>query len=515
MKKSLVFSVLAALAAAGFAGEGLGVADPRSPRVRTDAERNATTLNVGFRRIGTISPKSAREVGPSNWSTDAGSVDRDFTDFEKFKSYLPQLGIRRIRVQSGWAKCERTKGVLDVDWLDRIVDWCNKNGMEVLLELSYGNPIYPGGGGAGLRDGIPNTSEGLAAWDRWVGFLAGHFKGRVREWAMWNEPDVENANAPEAIVAFNVRSARILRHCIPDARIHGLSLAQNSPEYLETCLKLFGDDVKLFDTFIYHGYLNNPDRSYLNVERQKAVVAKYAPHAVLRQGENGAPSEWLDRFALNGHPWSEVSQAKFALRRMLGDLGHDVESGLFCFVDIHYGPPTFPLRFSNRKGYLMTNTRHEVVRIRRVYYAVQNAVSLFAPSLTRVREPQMSLTDRTVSLYEYRTKEDIPLVTFWSHGTVAFDRVNTWDAAEPTARILNDAPTDSFETRGLTFSWAGDRPFADPVWIDVFTGAVYAFPPDRQVIHSEGVVFAEVPVYDSPCVLTERAAVDMVPYETK
>ncbi len=55
-------------------------------------------------------------------------------------------------------------------------------------------------------------------------------------------------------------------------------------------------------------------------------------------------------------------------------------------------------------------------------------------------------------------------------------------------------------------SWPG-KPFADPVWVDMLTGEIRAFPRDRMVECADGVVFTGVPVYDSPCLLTERAAV--------
>ena len=45
------------------------------------------------------------------------------------------------------------------------------------------------------------------------------------------------------------------------------------------------------------------------------------------------------------------------------------------------------------------------------------------------------------------------------------------------------------------------------MWIDVFTGAVYEFPVRYQIRHSDGVTFVRVPTYDSPCLLTERAAI--------
>ena len=72
---------------------------------------------------------------------------------------------------------------------------------------------------------------------------------------MWNEPDIGNPadtaaigghHTPEAIAAFNVRTARIIRRNIPDARIAGLSLATNDPDFNEACYKAFGKDIGLF-----------------------------------------------------------------------------------------------------------------------------------------------------------------------------------------------------------------------------------------------------------------------------
>ena len=485
-----------------------GFAFAQGPEIDTSAERNATTINPGFRRIGCLRPRNVAEVGRSNWTIDSAPVDREgYVDFDKYCSYLPALGVDRIRVLTGWARCEKVPGTIDTGWLDHIVDWCLAHGIRPILELSYGNPAYPGAGGAGLRDGIPNSEIGLAAWDRWVDFLGGHFKGRVDEWAMWNEPDInKKANSPEAIASFNVRSAKILRKHMPNCRLHGLSLASNDAAYLKSCILPMGEDAKLFDTFVYHGYAGNPETSYAKVVEQQKTLAEIAPHAKLRQGENGCASEWLDRLALRGHPWTELSQAKWDMRRMLGDLGHDVESGLFCFVDINYQPPTFPVFFCNRKGYLRTNASNDVVRIKRAYYAVQNVVSLFDASLTRVKNPGFTTTDRTITSYQYAAANGSPLFTFWSHGAVEFKIASSWATDGVQIKILGDKPNDSLETRGCVFEWNG-APLKNPVWIDMMTGWVYELPAKLQIVHSCGVTFADIPLYDSPCVITERAAI--------
>ena len=496
MKRSGIVGAVFAFAA------GLAVA---GPEIDTSADRVESPLKVSFERIGTLRQRSVAEVGPANWTIDGAPVDRDFVDFDKYRDYLPALGVAKIRILTGWAKSEKVKGRVDVAWLDRIVDWCKAHGIEPILELSYGNPIYEGAGGAGLSDGIPNTPDGLAAWDTWVEFLAGHFKDRVREWAMWNEPDNRlKINTPPMIAAFNVRSAKILRRHMPDCVLHALSLGHNDAKVLEDCVSAMGEDAKLFNTFIYHGYVPNPDFSYAMVEEQKKVIAKYAPAARLRQGENGCGAEWLDKFALSGIPWSEYSQAKWDMRRMLGDLGHDVESGIFCFVDINYKPPTYPQYFSNKKGLLAINAKDDVIRIRRAFYAVQNTVGVFDARVTRVKEPGVSIHDRTVSLYEYRAKGGEPLFVFWDRGPVKYNRKDGSAELDRTAH-----PGDSFETRPGVLEWSG-APLKDPVWVDLLTGRVYAYPKDLQVEHSCGITLFDVPIYDSPCILTERSALEIV-----
>ena len=277
---------------------GLAAADAvaAGPPIDTSPERAKTPLNPGLQQIGTIRPRSADEISGSNWTLGCETLDRDYADYQQYKEYLVPLGIKTIRLQGGWAKTEKVKGTYDFTWLDTIIDDARGRGLNILLETDYGNTAYQGGGGWDLAGGFPTSQEGLAAWDRWVEAMATRYQGKVRDWAMWNEPDINKHHQPEDIAAFNIRTAEIIKRVIPDARIAGLSLASSSPKLLDNCLKALAErgKVDLFHWFIYHGYAFNPDSSYKNVEALKATLAKYSTQAKMRQGENGCPSE-------NGH----------------------------------------------------------------------------------------------------------------------------------------------------------------------------------------------------------------------
>ena len=534
MNRLFAFCSTAVMATSGaFAGLDLAPID-------TSADRNPSPLKVEMKRIGTLRPRSADEIKASNWTLGCECLDRDFTNFDEYKDYIVPLGIKEIRLFAGWAKCEKEPGRFDFAWLDHCVDWANAHNINVLLDISYGNPIYPGAGGAGLANGTPSTPEGLAKWDVWIGKLGEHYKGRIRDYAMWNEPDNGGLNTPAVIADLNVRTARILKRIMPDCRLHGLSLARNTPEYLEECLqeiaKLGGID--LFDTFIYHGYAYNPDSSYKNVEGLIKVCAKYAPKARMRQGENGCISEWSDRFALRNWPWSETSQAKWDMRRMLGDLGHGCGSAVYSICDLQYKGPYSPYEYLNRKGILRANADHQVYQIKKAYYAVQNVVSLFDDSVVLATESNVSTIDRCLSLYEYVKDGRHPLFAFWDHGIVSVKtqrvkvdagdgktRMNLENAeiqilpvwspmrkdgfSHPSGFESRGVPSDSFVVRPAIFEWKG-APLKDPVWVDLFTGAVYEIPAKQQIVHSRGVSLVRIPAYDSPCVVTERAALDLM-----
>lgn len=454
------------------------------PQLDTSPERAKTDLQPGLKQLGTIKPRNATEIHGSNWTLGCETLDRDFADYEQYKAYLVPLGIKTIRLQGGWAKTEQVKGVYDFTWLDTIIDDARGRGLNILLETGYGNAAYDGGGGTDLSGGFPTSAEALAAWDRWVEAMATRYKAKVRDWAMWNEPDNNKKHTPENIVAFNIRTAEIIQRVIPEARIAGLSLASSSPKLLESCLAALAAKrkVDLFTWFIYHGYDFNPDKTYQNVEELKATLAKYSTRARMRQGENGCPSELATKFALSNHPWTEVSQAKWDVRRMLGDLGHDVESAVFTICDFNHKG-----REINRKGLLWATADKKVERIKRAFYAVQNTVAVFDDTLARVQEPVVAvMADQAAACFAYRNKTT-------GQGLVAL-----WDKT--------GTPDDAFVTRPAQVMVRG-LTFQAPVWVDLVSGRIYEIPADRILHTGEFTIFKDIPLYDAPVLIAEKELV--------
>ena len=438
-----------------------------------------TEIQIPLAGIGKIRPRSTDEIASSPFTLGCETLDRDFADYDQYKKYIVPLGIKTIRLQGGWAKTEKVPGTYDFAWLDHIIDDAVGKGLNVLLETDYGNPAYPGGGGSDLAGGFPESEIALTAWDRWVEAMARRYAGKVRDWAMWNEPDCKGKTV-EQIVDFNLRTMRIIRRIIPDARIAGLSLG-GTGDVFDEYLALFEErhELESFDWIIYHGYRPNPDHACDIGDRLKGFLARRTSKVKLRQGENGCPSERATRFALSGIDWSELSQAKWDLRRYIGDIGSGVETSVFTVCDFnHIG------REINRKGLLRADADHRVLREKISYFAIQHMTSVFDDSLAPVSADHAAVFfGRRCALFPFAdTQGRGNLLAFWDRSGVPGDAV---------------AP----ESAELLFL---DIPFDEPVLVEMISGKVFAIPGDRISKQGKYVVFRDIPVIDSPLLIAEK-----------
>ena len=441
--------------------------------------RSQDTLD--WPRLGTVQPRHAQEIEASNWSVGAETMDRDYTVYENWKAYLGPLGIKKARVQSGWAKTEREPGVYDWAWLDAIVFDMAAQGVEPWLSISYGNPLYADGGGTRLGAAIPETEEALEAWERYTRGLVARYGGVVDEWEVWNEPN--GHNAPALYAGLLVRTAEAVRSIQPEAQILAMALAGVDVAYADSVLALMEERGKLdlIDEVTYHPYRRNPDESYGEVEALREVVASYAPRLTIRQGENGAPSERRRTKALRDYDWTETSQAKWALRRLLGDLGRGIPSSYFAMVDMKYPDEI------NRKGLLLINDDKTVARPKAAYSAVQHLTSVFDSRLEPVAPyPYEATTDASLAVFAYADRASgQQAVTLWMDGAV---------------------PSDSMATRPTDLAFYAGR-FDNPVWVDVRTGAIHAIPDSAYTRQGSVYRFHGVPLYDSPVLVADRSLI--------
>jgi len=214
------------------------------------------------------------------------------------------------------------------------------------------------------------------------------------------------------------------------------------------------------------------------------MVHEFSPRITIRQGENGCPSMRRKTKALRGHDWTEISQAKWALRRLLGDLGCDIESSYFAIMDMKYPDEM------NAKGLLKSSDDQMVEYAKQAYYAVQNLASVFDSDLHRVKDFGCKAdTTQSVSVFEYKNvKTGFHVVTMSLDGDIPSDN---------TAKTKVDFVCSSLKIK-------------TPVYVDLREGVVYRIPKRHVRFQGEKSTLKAVPIYDSPIVITDRANLHII-----
>lgn len=449
-------------------------------RLKQLKERNGIKNDLQYTLIDTVRPREAKDIVASNWSVGAEMMDRDFTVYKYWKDYLGKLGVKKARIQSGWAKTEKEKGIYSWEWLDEIIfDMANQQ-VEPWVDLCYGNPVYADGGGTLLNAYIPKSEEGVKAWKNFVKACVERYADHVIDWEIWNEPNYRIS--VEDYADFLILTSDVIRKSSPKANVIGFATGSGVDyKYVDKVLCVLEKKgrIDVIDEVSHHRHIPVPEKREPEVELDK-VVKKYSNKIKIRQGEAGCPSEFSTQFALNNYQWTEFSQAKHILRRLLTDLGHDKPSCCFTIMDAKDIPKGW-----NRKGLLKSNEDQTVAYPKPAYYAVQHLTALFDYTILRNKDfiysteaPDSCL----LSVYGYHRKENqTSVITIWQQGNIPTN--------ENTSILCN-----------LTLPRAK---FNKPVYINMISGCVYEIPKSDWSEKKGEYHFKNIPIYDYPVVIAD------------
>lgn len=432
--------------------------------------------------------RHSRDIEASPIGIGFETLDRMQYDPQRCYDRAGALGVKWARCQSGWARTEKTRGSFDFQWLDDIVDNLRSRGVEPWLGVSYGNKLY--------TTGAPHESavgwapvfqpEQKEAWVRYVTRLAEHYRGRVRAFELWNEPNIPHfwqpgAPSPADYVELVKLTAPAIRKVIPGAQIIGAALAglPQSLDFLEGCLERRLTD--LVDKISYHPYRARPESHYqADIRGLRGLIGRFRANVPLWQGENGAPSFGGGEGALSNLAWTEETQAKWLLRRLLMDLHLGIEvSSYFLIVDIvNYVRKDGNTGKTNPKGVLRGNTYEP----KPSYFALQHLCALFDAKTTAADIQIRVNPEDSEVITPCFVRGDAPLFVFWK----ASDLQAPYAAAKASVTVRPD--------RAMRFQ--------SPVAVDLRTGVISELNGKRQ---GGFWSFSDLPLQDSPVVITDRS----------
>lgn len=345
------------------------------PKVEPDAQLYSFNLNSLANRpnlelLGKLPEPSSLAVKHSIVGIGYETLDRDTFDPALTYGPMAKSGVKWARMQTGWMKCEKEKGVYDFAWLDKDVDALLAIGIQPWLSVSFGNPLYtPVEGYENWAEDHPGEEvphvvrgyvgevpmyhgpDAVKGWENYLDALAKHFAGRVTHYEIWNEPNTApygfwqthgrydecsrsefEANCAKDYVELVKISSAAIRKADPKVKIIGgaISLTLDACFYIRNLVE--NGITGHIDILSFHPYGTNPElgiiERYTNLRHE--LDTHGGKHVKIWQGEVGRSTVPNPGLASG----SEYVQAKFIARRFTIDfkVGCDMSS-YFMVID--------------------------------------------------------------------------------------------------------------------------------------------------------------------------------------
>ncbi|GEM_PF-397997 len=292
-------------------------------------ERLIESGNISFRRTA---EKTCPRIGIG-----LEKLDRNLYNPSKAYDRLAAIGVHFVRLQSGWMRTEKEKGVYDFSWLDEITDSLISRHMQPWICLCYGNPLYTDRAkeAFGAVGCPPLNGESLEAWLNYVRATVRHFSGRVEYYEIWNEPDGRYSWRHDGYTAendpgcsgyeygvFAKATAEAIHFADSNAKAIGFAAAHpNKPAFFEDAFTVPGLAEEL-DCASFHAYKADDTHRAEHYSLFAEICRQANPKIKIIQGEAGTQSRSDGAGALKRMAWTPLKQRKFLLRELIRDL-HD------------------------------------------------------------------------------------------------------------------------------------------------------------------------------------------------
>lgn len=217
---------------------------------------------------------------------------------------LKATGVGRVRMDAGWHRIEKERGVYDFAALDGLMHELDAHGLRPLLILDYGNALY-----SESQHTPPIAPEARAAFCRYAAATVERYKGRGVLWEIYNEPNNKQYWAGpdgKTYAEFAADVARAIRAAAPGEVLCGPGMALIDKPFFEKATAAGLLDA--IDAVTVHPYRQTaPETFGEELAWLREHIAKRGKAAPVVVGEWGYPVVWVDA----------TTQANYLARQML------------------------------------------------------------------------------------------------------------------------------------------------------------------------------------------------------
>jgi hypothetical protein len=346
--------------------------------------------------------------------------------------------------RTSWDWIEQKRGLYTSsqeleDHVDSLVD----NGINIQVQLLYGNPMYTAAAGK-LPDAItpepgsfhnadrslysvfwpPTTPEQIDAFNRYVKWMVDHFHDRIHCWALWNEQDINYWNPvpnPEDYGKLLQSFVRVVHDADSGAKVIYGGQADPSRDFtkhaLDTCQCASGIDVYAYHTYPGYGQNLNPEAmdygAYLT-ESPKLLRELVRNYPGIRSDIQFFDDEFNSIPSWRGS--DESVQAKYVSRGFVYNLAAGVKTFVWLLTAGTDGNEYDDF------GLIHGMTLHDTdFTPRPVFYALQNTNALFSDTkfdpVIEISFPDLPALRRQVGFpfmsFGFRSHSGKAIVAYW------------------------------------------------------------------------------------------------------
>lgn len=257
------------------------------------------------------------------------------------------IGVKWMRDEFNWGRLEPERGNWRWEPYDKAVDAATRKGISIFGLLCYWAPWTK-----------PYTEEGIRDYCNYVRTVVGRYKGRIKYWEIWNEPNIFFWQGTVEQYTELLKAAYIaVKETDPDARVIGCCTAGTDLKFIERVLELGGYDSMDILSIHPYRYPGLPEQTDFvgELRRADALVRKYGGPKEIWLTEIG----WPTNVGSNGS--SEAKQAAMIVRTYIQAIVSGVAQKTFWYnyrndgTDPYYNEHNFGIirqDYSTKPAYL-------------------------------------------------------------------------------------------------------------------------------------------------------------------
>ncbi len=242
----------------------------------------------------------------------------------------PSQPVGLWRLWLGWPELEPQRGVYDFSLLDQYIAIAQQHNADVILTLGYSpqwassQPTQVCTSGIGVCAPPANMQD----WDDYVATVAKRYKGQIRYYEIWNEPNLGYfyTGSLDAMIRLTKEAYGTIKAIDSNAKV--LSPAAVGGGGVPWLISFFaGGGGSYVDIIAYHFYVkpNPPEGMYLYIPRIRGVLEAY----------NIAKPLWDTELGWDSITLSDDQQTGYLVRSILMDWVNGITSTVWYEWDNH------------------------------------------------------------------------------------------------------------------------------------------------------------------------------------